>query len=55
VTSTATATSPPWVAELRIPPPNGESPPKNASKMSPNEPNPEKCDETPLDGSPSWP
>jgi hypothetical protein len=38
-----------------MPPPNGESPPKKASKMSPNDPNPEKLDEYPLDWSPSWP
>ena len=57
VTSTSTAMSPPWT---RPPPPrpndapNG-SPPKNASKMSANEPKPCACDAYPRESSPSNP
>ena len=53
--STSTAMSPPWT---RPPPPrpnaapNG-SPPKNASKMSANEPKPCDCDANPRESSPS--
>jgi hypothetical protein len=54
VMSTATITSPPWTAPVELPK-GSPAPPKNASKMSENEPKPPKFEWKPRESSPSWP